>query len=738
MRQIKNTLLFTAVSFSISAVVNAQTPNAKDDSESLGLDVMIVTAERREESAQDIGTPINAFDGEGLIDRRIVSPQDVSRLTPALTVAPSIGGYTQVNIRGVGSFSANSYAEPAVSVNLGGVYLARPAAVNALFYDLERVEILKGPQGTLYGRNASAGAVNVIPKAPDYELGGSFGIDVGNEGFVQVDAALNVPLSDSVAMRIAGQSVQRDGYFSDGYDDEDIQAVRGQLLLEPSDSLRVLISADYAKQEGMGPASVAVPFVDSDDERVGPSTALGNSVLAPIGILPLTQDDGFVDNTYYGISTQLDWDTDLGTLTLIPAYRRTKLDFLTYPGFPLTDKEDAKQVTFEARFATDDSKRLSAVMGLYYFNESNDSLLTFDLGQFVTFGEQDLPTLDTESYAAFAEATYDLTDRFRLIAGLRFTRDEKEQRGTRLGPIQGPCIPPSVADNGLCISPVEGEEDFEKVTWKAGFEVDVGDQSLVYGNVATGFKAGGFFASLAPNTFEPENLTAVTLGSKNILLDDRMQLNVEAFHWRYRDQHTSFTAPVLPSGLSVVTRNIGRSEANGLDLDLKFLLTDNDVFTTNIQYLDTENKSFDYDFVTLAGPPITACDVSPVDPITVNVDCSGREMLLAPEFSGNVTYLHRFNLGSGANIELSAIARFATSHFLQLSYLDDLEQDSYTMGDILLKYEAANGAYSISAYVNNVTDETISVGGEPQPVIGVPYNFLAPPRTYGVRLRAQF
>jgi len=736
----------------ISGSANAQTPPApvegaqtSADDQSAGVQDIVVTAQRRSESLQRVAAPIVAVTGDQLLANGVTTAADLSKLTPALTITPSIGGYTQVNIRGVGTFSANSYAEQAVAINLDGVYLARPASISGLYYDIDRVEVLKGPQGTLYGRNATGGAVNIIPKRPVFEDGGEINLEMGNYKEIKAEAAINLALSSTVAFRLAGQTVSHDGYLSDGYDDEKGQALRGQLLFKPSNDFSILFAADYYRQYGMGDESVPVPFVDPNNKWLGPSDPRVNARLAAAG-LPLVNNDGYVNNHYWGASATIEWRTSLGTLTVIPAYRRTKLDFLTYPAFPLADQENAKQTSLEARFATDESKPLRAVLGAYYFRETNDSLLSFNLGP--TYGIQDLPILTTNSYAAFGQATYDLTHRLRLVGGIRYTKERKRQDGTRTGPLPDVpadlypvvCSAPATIDlsNLACVAPVSGRDSFSKVTWKAGVEFDLAPASLLYANVATGFKAGGFYASLAPNTYGPERLTAYTIGSKNRLFGNILQINIEGFYWDYRDQQISFSNPVLPSGVSVITQNVGQSRIYGADVDLVFSPSPRDQISANIQYLNGKYTDFRYQQTSLLGSPLTACAVSGPESGFYSIDCSGHRMIQTPRWSGNVTYNRRFDLGNGGTILAMASVRFSGARNLDTSYLPGLTQDAYHVENLSLGYQTPDHALTFTAFVNNVGNQVVSVFGQPQSILGYASNFLEPPRTYGVRIGAKF
>src|SRR5690606_14165520 len=193
--------------------------------------------------------------GDDLIDKGVTSVQQLSDVTPSLEISAATGTYTWFSVRGVSNTGANAFADPALAVNIDGVYLAAPAAIRGMMFDIERVEVLKGPQGTLYGRNATAGAINIISRKPTFETSGNLTAEVGNHDSIFAQAAVNIPLSDKVAVRAAGMSSNRNGWFSDGSGDDEMVAGRVSLLFEPAQNLSLLLVGDFANQGGRGGGS---------------------------------------------------------------------------------------------------------------------------------------------------------------------------------------------------------------------------------------------------------------------------------------------------------------------------------------------------------------------------------------------------------------------------------------------------------------------------------------------------
>jgi iron complex outermembrane receptor protein len=728
--------------------------------EGVGLQDIVVTAQRREENLQRAAIAVSAISGTVLRDQSITQATDLSRLVPAIQIAPA-ASFSQIYLRGVGTFGANAFAEQAVAFNLDGVYLSRPAAPAGLFFDLERIEVLKGPQGTLYGRNATGGAINVITAKP--KLGtaeGYLDVEYGNYNTLKASGALNVPIGPDAAFRIAGQHAEHEGYFNDGYDDENTQAVRGQFLIDAG-GFDATLSADYAHVGGKGFGGTIMPLLFGDhDTRLGPSDPRVIAAYAsrpPTAPVPqiIARSDGYQDNSFYGVSATLNADLGFAGLTVLPAYRKTDLDFASYAsGFLIDITEKSDQTSIEARLGNS-SGPLTWVVGGYYFAEDVSARQFFDQASNGTRIDSEL---STDSIAAFGQATISLTPAFRLTGGLRYTRDSKTQdTEAHSYPFAGfvpnrfPLVPiildiPTFADSDVA---------FKKLTWKAGAEFDLGPASLLYASVATGFKSGALFSAIGRNYSDPENLTAYTVGSKNRFLDNTLQFNAEAFYWKYRNQHISHLAPVqvatTPGGAIFgpvfKTENAGKATIWGAEAELLWQATPADLLSINVQYLDTNYDELRYQFYsTSGGSPVVGCAVTPTALIGAsptarifNVDCSGRPVVNAPKLTINAGYEHRFDLGSAGSLKIAADTRIESARFVAIDYTADTRQTGYMMSNARITWENASGAFSLGAFVNNIEDTLVFAASLQTPAkAGVFYNQLRPPRTYGLRAGVRF
>ena len=471
-------LLAASVGSDIADAQTAATP------EPTMADEIIVTAQKVAEPAEKVPISIDVLGNREIADRGVIDLQRINGVVPSVNVAVQ-GPNTSVYIRGVGTQLPAPFGTPTVATNLDGVYLNQSSSLNASFYDVDRIEVLKGPQGTLYGRNATAGAINIVNSRPTFGFEGSTTAEVGSYDLYRVEGMLNVPLSESLALRGAFQRYKHDGYLSDGYDDADQWAGRTRALWNPASNLSVLLTADYFDREGKGQGSVLLPATGRFVDAANPW--LGNS------------QPGFLHNKSWGVTGELNWDLGPATLTYQPAYRDTRTSSLSFSNgsiFGILADVFGYQWTHELRLASTDTGAFRWLVGAYYFDE--------DAGTFtrrykailiapVRDSVVDVPTVNTRSTAGFAQGIYSIVPSFRLTAGLRYTHDLKYSDGSGYASLNSDAAGAAVAGTGF---PIAARTTFDKLTWKFGADFDVAPDSLLYAAVSTGFKAGGVNPSL--------------------------------------------------------------------------------------------------------------------------------------------------------------------------------------------------------------------------------------------------
>jgi iron complex outermembrane receptor protein len=406
----------------------------------------------------------------------------------------------------------------------------------------------------------------------------------------------------------------------------------------------------------------------------------------------------------------------------------------------------------EARFASNTNQPFTYLAGLYYLNEKIDvANVTYDQ-QYNASSQQFDPR--TESYAAFGRIGFALTDSFRLNAGLRFTDDHKSFDGTLNAAgvdCPGAFIPPPAGPQfcfggaGQVIVPAppideHARDSWRQVTWRAGAEYDVSNASLLYAAVETGFKAGGFFFSHDNPTYQPEKITAFSVGSKNRFLDNRLQLNGELFYWIYKNQQISHVAVDSTGTVIFPTDNVGKAKMKGFELEAQYLLTQNTLFTTDVDYLDAIYDSYTYLYPNLGAPPVSSCP-SALSGNGANylVNCSGRTPPQSPRWSANFGLQETVPVGYGSIVG-SVNTHFQTETLTGLEFSALEEQGSYWLTNATLGYRAPHDHWNVTGYVNNLANKTVIAGTFPNPLAGAELTAatIRPPRTYGVRLGVKF
>lgn len=767
----------------------SEQPSAGDSS--LGLDTVVVTAQRREESLQDAAVAVDVVGGNDVRDANVTTVNSLQELVPSLIVDPADTG-NLIFIRGIGNFTLANNADPATAVNYDEVYIARPASTDNYFFDLERVEVLKGPQGTLYGRNATAGAINIIPAKPKLgEFSGYFSGSVGNYDALSLEGALNAPIGDRMALRLSANRVEHEGYTKDGGSDQDVTSVRLQLLGEVTPDLTVRTSFDYTHQGGVGggqtysdqytfdaatssytfaPITSIDPYsgIYSPESQAFRQTLIYGNVGASA---PPLDTKPFKDNDYYGLHANIEWSTPAGVVTIIPSWRKDVSNFENTPGFEVLQDFETVVKSLEARFVSERFSIFDVTAGALLYDEELDANLVADLDTSLLYQDY---TYATESQAAYMRATAHVSDRFRLTGGLRFTHDTKsaDDQTTNMLIIcavvingapscpdtpffsltpeleQQPIVPPAgsppvpLGTTGallLRLDPSLNDEiSNDELTWRAAVEYDVLPSSLAYASVETGYRSGGFNpAGSLP--YDPEYITAYTLGMKNELFGNRLRLNLEGFVWQYEDQQLSFVG-LTPEGIPAnQTTNIGELTAKGVEAEIMAMATENTLLSANILYLDSSYDKFTHQTPAQAGFPNSGCDVSvnAGNAALYDVDCAGKTAFNSPKWTLNLSAQQTVPLGN-YEIVMSANTQYRSERYIFIHYTPDELVDAHWRSNAQVSYGPTDGAWKIAAYVRNIEGDRQPAFSAQHPFLPVNTQIFSAPRTYGVRLSAEF
>lgn len=756
-----------------------------------GLGEIVVTAQRRSENLQRAAVAVSVVQGSDLVNAGITQPARLGELVPALTIQPASTG-NLIFVRGVGNFTLTPNSDPAIAFNYDGVYVGRPSSTNGLFFDLDRIEVLKGPQGTLYGRNATGGAINVIPTQPRLgDLSGYATASYGNYDTVTAEGAVNVPIGERGAFRLSASTSRHDGYLSDGTSDDKTTSLRLQVKSELSPLLTVRVAGDYSQQRGRGSGASYI-------SNYNLNRAAGRFTTVPSG-LPLSEglytpasqayrrtvtagpagrrlDDmsplPFQNNEFYGVNAQFDFDTGPGTLTVIPAWRYGSLDYLAEAAaFPYRNREKDEQISVEARFTGTRVGAFDYTLGGYFYDDSIKTRIALNLSAAQNFLSQ---RYKTRSFAPFGRVTAHVTDRLRLVGGLRYSKDIKSFNGSAVAltlvctvrvagvptcptaqlfttvddlsqvPFATPTGPAPVPQgrSGAIIVRVDSRYDSrlkdDRITYRGGVEFDVADRSLAYASVETGYRSGGFSAAQGFETFQPEYITAYTVGLKNRFFDNRVQLNLEGFLWDYKDQQVSHLGLDLSGRTAQFIQNIGTSRIKGFEVEGRVLVTPTTLVSADVQYLDARNRAFTYQQGSANGPPLTGCAFAlAADPRFYDIDCAGQRSYNSPKWTLNFAAQQTFEFGDYKAV-VGADTQYRTARNIGFEFLPEQRVGSNWQTNAQVTFGPADNRWSVAGFVRNIEDKRVLIFATTHPLANLLSGGSTAPQTYGVRSSVKF
>ena len=707
--------------------------------ETQGIAEIVVTAQKRATSIQDTPIAMRAFDGEQLSKAGVADVNGLSRVAPDINISTDTV-FTKLSIRGVASQDVSETADGALTINIDGEYINRPVALNAALFDLERVEVLRGPQGTLYGRNSTAGALNVIAAKPVLgSFSGTVTAGYGNYDAKSAQAAVNLPLGDSVAVRVAGMHQEHDGYTDNGAvgrgDTQNADAVRLGILAKPTDRLTLYLAGEYVDVNQSATSQYGVALTAATP---GMETLPGSTSLVPSNFKPDVDPDhydlsdlGFFRTKQKAVRGRIDLDLDFATLSYIGGFRDVDVSsrqplngFIStttaFTGF--NDRMDSDTQSHELRLAGGDEGRFVWQLGGFYYREHQEIArgtylpLAGANGSFLSYFYR--PYVNSTSKAGYAQATWwFVPDTLSVTGGIRYTDDKKWARYDNYGfQFNSGPIPP--ADGSPGATTTYPRQSSDKITWSLGLDYKVADDSLLYGKVSTGYKGGGFDNVGA---YRPETLTAYEVGSKNRFANRTIELNLAGFYYDYKNQQIQV---LLDTATGAQTLNAGKSRIWGIEADGTVLLSPRDQYHLTVNYLNAKFTNFPGVASTLSG--------------SQSVDLSGNAPPQAPRWTIAMGYDHTFPIGEG-ELVASVYSRFKSEYYLTPFNWRADQQEAFTQTDLNLEYKAPGGRYSLQAYVRNIEDTrplayaSFTGGG-----INI-YNFIyGAPRTYGVQGTVKF
>ena len=740
---------------------------AQSDDDEMALESLTVTAQRREENLQDVPLSVTAIGGRQLFDAGVSDLSRLDQLVPGLQFGQS-GSDARPAIRGTRTENVSVQQDPVVSFYVDGVYRSLTSQALASIVDVERVEVLRGPQGTLYGRNAFGGAVNIISNAPRFfqEFGGS--ISYGNFSRVRAEAYANVPLGDDLALRISGAYENHDFIVENtfnpdaGLRDKDERYLRAQLLWKPSNRMSVTVRASHWEQGGNGNSEfgyklIGTPIDPSDDGNPITFSEVRNARLAPVnprtggGNLPILQDPYTID---YDFEPRLDTEQSTVDAEATYAFRNATLTaILSYTDFEVGRTADSdlsrlassfagqfdevQTATQELRLDSSTDGPLTWTAGGFFLQEEKSGLFIFDRlfntdpvtnrpdGTIATAYFSDfnaLADVETDSYAAFGQASYALSERLNLTGGLRYTQDDKAFSRVTTGLNTVPVT--FFEADGVTPRPVlEDSETFDQVTWRLAIDYRLAEQNLVYASVSTGFQSGGFNNSADSVTggasFDPQEVTAYEIGSKNRFLDNRLTLNAALY---FNDFDALLAQEFVDVGATTlaISTNAGQARAYGLELEADWRATR--ALTLNVRAAFNQAEFGDYRVN------------DPISGETVNLD--GERIPLTPDITFGAGADHTLYLANGS-LTSSIYAYYSSDYSTNDIDYAFSEQDAFTRVDARIRYTNNTGTWFVEAFGRNLTDEeivnrTVRFGQD-----AIVQNY-SDPAIYGVRLGLRY
>jgi iron complex outermembrane receptor protein len=733
---------------------------AQQGGEAVAIEEIVVTAQKREESLQDVPISVSAYSGEFLERARIEDVKDLIDLTPGVAGRTKDSYIDYVSVRGIITNDFGIGGDPSVGIYKDGVYQGRNGVVMTSFYDLDRVEVLKGPQGLLFGRNAASGAMSVITAKPNTDdLEGYVRAGAGERSHYELEGAVNIPLSDSWAVRFAGYHAEEDGYTKNvvgGNDLVDFDRTAGRAMLGyEGDRLSGFFMAEYEDRDQSATIYRATELDDFgvDEEDVA-SDLLDND-----------KDESQI----LSLTLELNYDFDFARLTSISAYRDHDFDYLEdFDGTPLTintysQDQDGDYWSQEFKLVSTGVGPLQWLVGASYYNEDiqadfyqqsdEDTQCIYWLGDTCDVSyepvyeepwpgytpggliESNTAEGNYDGWAVYGELSYDITDRLAASAGLRYTYDEKEFSNDIDFPTSalGPFYVFGLWTDG----PVQDKKDWDEWTPRFALTYDIADEVRLYGTAVKGFKSGGFGTfnvllpegtdfvpyetfdpapeGTKPDPFDPETVWSYEVGMKSRWLDDRLQANVSAFYYKYDDlQITFFNGETN----NTEVENVGSAEGTGFEADLRFLPNAYLDFYAGISYLDTEIDDI----------PADVCE-----------DCDGNELIVAPEwtFAGIGTF--RYPVGRFGDAFFTAEYTWQDDFYSDFDNSSAIQVDSYGLTNFRLGLEETTGKWVATLYLENAFDEFYWDGAGAAEEI-IPDHFFGPgrPRTFGGELLFRF
>ncbi len=688
---------------------------------------IVVTAQKRAQSVQEIAASISAIDGTELENRGITDVTDLQFAVPGLDVGTLRIGGTNITIRGVGL----NQGSPGVAVHVDGIYQTDSSMADLAQADLARVEVLRGPQGTLYGRNANGGVINFISRRPTDRFEGEVTASYREFAEGHLAGKLNVPVRDGVRARLVIDYGNRDHGFirnvAGGQDLDGYERISGRLLVDVDlgTNANMELSASAAHESGPTsffqlrtlPSALALasnPFLATANFSLKPWTTTAN-------------DPNETDRDFYQLSGTLNWDIGFADLKSITSYTYYQDRLLTdsdgsdISAFLQTNRDESRAITQEFNLSSVGAG-IDWVLGAYYLGQRADRTLAFNFP--LGFGalppgaylSNDASRRDADVYAVFGDATMHVTEKLDLIAGARYSREKQSYRykgeiGLLVGGNRIPLISTCPAR--------EDDPDFSSFTPRGGLQYKFSEAHNVYATVSRGFKAGGVNLNACGNIFNPEKITAYEAGYRGTWLDRRMTFNLTGFHYDYTDLQLSQV-----TGLTNLVTNAGAASMWGVEVEVAYNPDDNLSIGGNLSWLDAKFTSFQ--------------NLDTLNPAAGVQNLDGSRLSNAPRWSANFNAAVSTDPGPSGRFTLRGELSLRSSvYFREFNTALD-RQGGYAVVGASLAWEDPSERYQLRLFGSNLFNKAYIAQGGSGDAIGTLAITYGAPRQIGIEARAHF
>jgi iron complex outermembrane receptor protein len=730
------------------------------------LEEVVVTAQKREQSLQDVGISVTAFTGDQMNALGFTNTVDIALQTPGFTVQAFNPTFTYLNIRGISQNDFGDHLEAPVAFYSDEAYVSAMSGANVAMFDIERAEVLRGPQGTLFGRNATGGLIHFISNKPTDEFEGYIDLTVAEHEQLRVEAAVNVPITDSIRTRLSVSSNQHDGTLENRIGDDKMEAdslaVRGQIAIDATEDVALWLKLQYGKDDTVGWSYTHDPSTYGEDglgTMIGREETgvffdfLGGSFTTCPGCDAFGyrnpsndvrkgafEQKGTIEREIQGATGKLNWSiNDSLELTSITDYLTIDKDYIEdSEGSPIfqvdfeANLDDLTQVSQELRL-NGEGERHRWVAGLYYLDIEAETVsdVPEDLSPFygapigsVIFLPRQESTIDSESWAIFGHLEYDISEHWRAIGAVRYTEDERDldwEMSDNFGTLEvlnsntafSTFFDPETDEEVFIEQPTgPAEQSWENYSIKAQIDWLPNDDWLIYAGYNRGHKAGNFstpysgpildFTSLP---HDEEVLNSFEAGFKATILEGKGRLNASVFYYDYEDYQAAFFEQLVQR-----IRNLDATAYGG---EVEFIV----------------NPAEGWDIVLgMAAMDSEVEDVGLPNGTTADNDLPGAPNLTV---NGLVRYAWP---AMGGEIALQGDFNYSDEFCFTVVCDHTVEEDSYVVGNLRASYTADSDRWSVSAFVQNVGDEEYRTNALDVSVVGFTQSVYGPPRWYGVTL----